>query len=73
MRNYKRHEFTAAELSHKAFDVYSNSTYEFWERKFADDGIYYLIDCDRVEKMGTVDDVNEWFESIADEDEEEDD
>lgn len=62
----KKHEFTGtAELSEKAFSVYSDSSFTFWKNKEA----FFYSDNPNSPKieLGTLEDVNEFLESFAEE------
>ena len=56
----KKHEFTNGELTEKAMEVYSNSSFTFWE----DGNSFYYSDSPKSEKveLGNLDDVNEFLE-----------
>lgn len=55
----KKYEFTGTnELTEKAFQVYSNSSFTFWKDG---DTFYYS---EKVE-LGTLEDVNEFLEQFA--------
>lgn len=60
----KKYEFNKSELSEKAFEVYSNSSFTFWTDA---DGTFYRSDNLNSEKVevGTIEDVNEFLEIFA--------
>ena len=60
----KKYEFTGTkELTEKAFQVYSNSSFTFWK----DGDTFYYSDNPNSEKveLGTLEDVNEFLEQFA--------
>lgn len=60
----KKHEFTGTnELTEKAFEVYSDSSFTFW----ADNGIFFYSDNPKSEKveLGTLQDVIDFLESFS--------
>ena len=61
----KKYEFTGTnELTRKAFEVYSDSSFTFWK----DGEIFFYSDNPNSEKveLGSLDDVNEFLEQFAD-------
>ena len=60
----KKHEFSASELTEKAFEVYSDSSFTFWTDAT---GTFYRSDNPNSEKVevGTIKDVNEFLEMFA--------
>ena len=58
----KKHEFTNGELTEKAMEVYTNSSFTFWE----DGATFYYSDNPKSEKveLGDLDDVNEFLEEF---------
>ena len=63
--NMKKYEFTGTnELTKKAFQVYSDSSFTFWK----DSDNFYYSDNPNSEKveLGTLEDVNEFLEQFAD-------
>lgn len=60
----KKHEFSASELTEKAFAVYSDSSFAFWTDAA---GTFYRSDNPNSEKVevGTIKDVNEFLEMFA--------
>lgn len=60
----EKYEFTGTnELTEKAFQVYSNSSFTFWK----DGDTFYYSDNPNSEKveLGTLEDVNEFLEQFA--------
>lgn len=63
--NMKKYEFTGTnELTRKAFEVYSDSSFTFWK----DGDTFYYSDNPNSEKveLGTLEDVNEFLQQFAD-------
>ena len=60
----KKHEFSASELTEKAFVVYSDSSFAFWTDAA---GTFYRSDNPNSEKVevGTIKDVNDFLEMFA--------
>ena len=61
----KKYEFTGTnELTRKAFEVYSDSSFTFWK----DGEIFFYSDNPNSEKveLGSLEDVNEFLEQFAD-------
>ena len=60
----KKHEFSANELTEKAFEVYSDSSFAFWTDAT---GTFYRSDNLNSEKVkiGTIEDVNDFLEMFA--------
>lgn len=61
----KKYEFAGtSELTKKAFQVYSDSSFTFWK----EGEIFYYSDNPNSEKveLGTLEDVNEFLEQFAD-------
>ena len=62
----RKYEFTGTgELAEKAFKVYSNSSFTFWK----DGETFFYSDNPNSQKieLGTLEDVNEFLESFAEE------
>lgn len=61
----KKYEFNKSELSEKAFEVYSDSSFTFWTDAA---GTFYRSDNPNGERVecGTFEDVNEFLEQFAD-------
>lgn len=58
----RKHEFTQAELSEVAFNVYSR---EDGIKYVVDNDIYYIEDCGDYTEIGNLEKVNNYFESQA--------
>lgn len=62
-KGMKKAEFRPGDLSEKAYEEYSGSSFEFYQGK---DGLYY-IEGIGFEKVGTINDVEEFLISFQDE------
>ena len=59
-RDFKRVQFMLYDLSKEAFEAYSGNTLDIFQSKENDR--YYFIDCGTAEEIGTLEDVNAYFE-----------
>ena len=64
----KRKEFRPEELTEKAFDVYSNSDFEFYTEK-DEYFVAYNANDTHPQKLGTIDDVESFLLQFVDEEE----
>lgn len=69
---FKKKEFRPHELSKKAFEYYSSeSCIDYFELEETNKTTYWFIDCGTAEEIGTLSEVNAYFEAMQEEFEEE--